>query len=82
MRRVLRLVALACLVLGIAYMGLVNELVEVHRQLDHAQLRRQLVIYGLPLLGYCIASLGFWTAARVSEETSAVASHEVEATAP
>lgn len=80
MRWVLRLVALACLVLGIAYIGLINEVIELHRQLHHAGLRRQLLSYGLPLLGFCIASLGFWTTASVSEERSSVES-QVEATA-
>ena len=67
MRWVLRLVALACLVLGVAYAGLINEIIDLHRQLHHVGLRRQLLSYGLSLFGFCIASLGFWTTASVVE---------------
>jgi len=82
MRWVLRLVALACLVLGIAYVGLINEVIELHRQLHHSGLRRQLLSYGLPLVGFCVAALGFGTAARVSHAGSSVESGEMEPTAP
>ncbi len=87
MRRVLRLVALACLVLGIAYGGLINEFIELQRHIQHGGLRRQLLSYGLTLLGFCIASLGFWTAASVMEAGGTTSDHatgeasEVETTA-
>ncbi|MGH9919898.1 MAG: hypothetical protein ACRD6W_13670 [Nitrososphaerales archaeon] len=63
MRWVLRLVAFACLVLGIAYAGLINEVIELHRQVHHVGLRRMGLSYLLPLLGFCVAAVGFWTAA-------------------
>jgi hypothetical protein len=82
MRWVLRLVALACLVLGFAFGGLINEVIELHRQSHHSGLGRQLLSYGLPLVGFCVAALGFWTTARVSDAGSSVESREVEPTAP
>lgn len=63
-RLVLRLVALACLVLGVAYLGLLNELIELHRRL-HVGLRRQGVSYLLSMIGFCFTALGFWIAGRV-----------------
>lgn len=87
MRSVLRLVALACLVLGVAYGGLINEVIELHRRLQHTGLRPQLLTYGLSLAGFCVAALGFWTAAanvvepRVSmSEDKTTASTAVEPT--
>ncbi len=64
MRPVLRLVALACLVLGVAYVGLINEFIELDRQLHHSGLQRQLFSYGLSLVGFCVAAFGFGMAAR------------------
>jgi hypothetical protein len=64
MRLVLRLVALACLVLGVAYLGLLNELIELHRHL-HVGLRREGVSYLLSMFGFCLTALGFWIAGRV-----------------
>ena len=49
MRWVLRLVALACLVLGVAYAGLINEIIDLHRQLHHVGLRRQLQLRAIAL---------------------------------
>ena len=81
MRWVLRLVAVACLVLGVAYVGLINEVIELHRQHHHYGLRRQLVSYGLPLVGFCVAAFGFGTAAGASEAGPSVKSREVDSTA-
>jgi hypothetical protein len=81
MRWVLRLVALACLVLGIAYVGLINEVIELHRQLHHAGLRRQLLSYGLPLVGFCVAAFGFGTAASTSEAGPSLKSPELDSNA-
>ena len=64
MRLVLSLVALACLVLGVAYLGLLNELIEVHRHF-HIGLRRQGVSYVSSMIGFCLTALGFWIAGRV-----------------
>jgi hypothetical protein len=82
MHLVLRLVAIACLVLGVAYVGLINEVIELHRQPHHSGLRLQLLSYGLPLVGFCLAASGFWTTARVSDAGSSVESREMEPTAP
>jgi hypothetical protein len=81
MRSVLRLVALACLVLGVAYVGLINEVIEIHRRLHHVGLRRQLLSYGLPLVGFCVAAFGFGTAASASEAGPSVISREVDSAA-
>jgi hypothetical protein len=82
MRWALRLVALACLVFGVAYVGLINELIELHRtKLYHSGLRRQLLSYGLPLVGFCVAAFGFGTAASVSEAGPSVRSPEVDSNA-
>ena len=69
MRWALASVAGACLVLGVAYVGLVNELIELHRRLHHPVLEpsRQAVAYGLSLVGFASASLGFGSAARSCE---------------
>lgn len=63
MRIVLRLVALACLVLGVAYVGLFNELIGLHRH-PHVGLRMQGVSYLLSMIGFCLTALGFWIAGR------------------
>ncbi|MGD0379710.1 MAG: hypothetical protein ABSC30_06965 [Acidimicrobiales bacterium] len=75
MRLVLWLVALACLVLGVAYLGLFNELIEAHRH-PHVGLRRQGVSDLLSMIGFCLTALGFWIAGRVvgSDEGSQQAS--------
>jgi len=65
MRLVLWLVALACLVLGVAYLGLFNELIEIHRRQHHVGLRRQGVSYLLSMIGFCVTALGFWIAGRI-----------------
>jgi len=70
MRLVLRLVAVACLVLGVAYVGLFNELIEIHRRFSHQGLRRQAVSYALSMIGFCLAALGFWIAGRVLGSTT------------
>jgi len=72
MRIALRLFAVACLVSGAAYLGLVNELVDVYRRLHHVGVRTQAIAYGLTILGFCVTALGFWTAARAagSKETA------------
>jgi uncharacterized membrane protein YbhN (UPF0104 family) len=59
MRIVLRLCASACLVLGIAYLGLVNELIQLDRRGFHSGVRRQAVSYALSLGGFCLAAVGF-----------------------
>ena len=81
MRWVLRLVAVACLVLGVANAGFINEIIEIHRQPQHPGLRRQLLAYGLPLVGFCMAALGFWSSARSSEVRPEVTAREMEPTA-
>jgi hypothetical protein len=75
MRWVLRLVALACLVLGVAYAGLIDVVIDLQRQLHHVGLRRQLLSYGLSLVGFCVAALGFWTTASVVEAASSLSTH-------
>ncbi len=82
MRPVLRLFALACLLLGIAYLGLINEVVHIYRQGHHYGLRYEAISDFLSILGFCLAALGFWTAAGLVEAGSSLAaeSREVEPT--
>ena len=78
--RALRLVALACLLLGIAYLGLIHELIQLHRY--HVGGIRDLGLSDLlSLLGFCMASLGFWTTASASGAQASVDTREVEPTA-
>jgi len=67
MRRVLRLFALACLLLGVAYLGFVNELIHIYRQPVHFGLRYEVISDSLYIVGFCLAAFGFWTAASVVE---------------
>ena len=76
MRLVLWLVALACLVLGVAYLGLFYELIEIHRH-PHVGLRRQGVSYLLSMIGFCLTALGFWIAGRTLGSTWALSTQEV-----
>jgi hypothetical protein len=66
-RIVSRLFAGACLVLGVAYLGLVNEVIQLHRQVPHVGLRRQLVSDVLSLGGFCLAAVGFWMASLMPQ---------------
>jgi hypothetical protein len=77
MRMVLRLFAIACLVLGVAYLGLVNELLQLHRKGFHAGLRRQAVSYALSLGGFCGAAVGFWMASVMHQSRDAQIKQEV-----
>jgi len=79
MRWALSLIAVACLFLGVAYAGLINELIEVHHRF-HGGIKRQAFAYGLPLLGFCLASVGFGSAARSCPTTSPVDAPDIEAT--
>jgi hypothetical protein len=65
MRIVFRLFAVTCLVLGVAYLGLMNELIHLHRQAPHAGLRRQVVSDVMSLGGFCLAAVGFWMASLI-----------------
>lgn len=86
MRRVLRLFALACLLLGIAYLGLIDEVVHSYLQPSHFGLRAVAISDFLSILGFCLAALGFWTVANVVEsgpspsQNETVESAEVEPT--
>jgi hypothetical protein len=74
MHKVLMLVAIACLVLGVAYAGLINEVIELHRQAHHSGLRRELLSYGLPFVGFWWAAAGFWGASRNSRNLDSTTS--------
>jgi hypothetical protein len=64
MRLVLWIFAIACLVLGVAYLGFLNELREFYQQAQHPGLRRAVISDSLSLFGFCLAALGFWCAGR------------------
>jgi hypothetical protein len=87
MRRVLRLFALACLLLGVAYLGFINEVIELHRHHDHG-IRYQAASDALSLFGFGLAALGFWTSASAVETEASSSEHatpgsrQVEPTAP
>ena len=71
MRLVLRLFAVACVVLGVAYLGLLNELrIEHYRFALHFGLRRQVISYSLSMAGSFLAALGFWTAGAIETRAS------------
>jgi hypothetical protein len=71
MRMVFRLFALACLVLGVAYVGLVNELIQLHRQAHHWGLRWQAISDALSMGGFLLAGVGFWIASLVPRSLDA-----------
>jgi hypothetical protein len=62
MHRALRLFALACLLLGVAYLGLINEVIALHRH-HTVGIRYQVISDALSLLGFAMAASGFWTTA-------------------
>ena len=66
MRRVFLLFAVACSVLGIAYLGLINELIDLHRQAHDLGLRVQAISDGLCIVGFGMATFGFWSVARAA----------------
>lgn len=63
-RRVLRLFSLASLVLGVAYIGLINEVIRFYRATPHFGFRYLAASVFLPLVGFVVAAVGFLTAAR------------------
>lgn len=70
MPRALRLFAVACLLLGIAYLGFVNEFIALHRH-HTVGIRYQALSDALSLVGFVLAALGFWTTAHaVGSEVS------------
>ena len=60
--RVLRLFASACGLLGLAYLTGVREIVRLHGMQEHFGLRTLALNDGLSILGFALASLGFWLA--------------------
>jgi len=58
-----RLFSVACLVLGVAYVGLLNELLTLHDHLRyHWGLRRQGLFDIVSMAGFCLAAVGLWIA--------------------
>jgi hypothetical protein len=58
----LRLFALGCLVLGVAYLGEVRTLYEMHGQEFHPGLRYFTLNVGASVIGFGMAAVGFWLA--------------------
>ena len=85
MRRVLRLFAVACFLLGVAYVGSLNGGIDLYRLPGGIGARGVMASDALSLLGFVLAAVGFWTAGsivepRVSSQTGEAEAFEREAT--
>ena len=67
MRRVLRLFAAASLLLGLAFLGAINDVFHFNLHERHFGLNAAEVSYLLYLFGFCVAALGFWLTGSVVE---------------
>jgi hypothetical protein len=68
------------LVLGIAYLGLINEVIELHRHHTFGN-RAEGISDLVSLLGFSLAALGFWTGGSVVDSWSSLSQSATAETA-